>query len=163
MRKLLGAILFASLVLAGLAEAAPSEQPVTPSPSPSAAPVPGQPTPTPGTARPTFLPGQPPVPVTTSSVSACGTLTEALGGPVGDPMYLLAVTTSAGDRIRFRLSHGGSAPLDLVTHFMRGIPQTVRVSGVQTVANSATPDAISLTSFTVARVISCTLPATSTR
>lgn len=78
-------------------------------------------------------------------------------------MYLLTVTTGAGDRIRFRLSHGGSAPVGLVTQFMSGIPQTVRVSGVQTLANSATPDAISLTNFTVARVISCALPATSTR
>lgn len=160
MRKQLAAGLLASLALAGLAEAAPPTQPVTPSPSPSAAP--GQPTPTPGTAQPTFLPGQPPVPVTTSSVSACGMLTDALGGPVGDPMYLLSLVTSAGDRLRFRLSHGGSAPVDLVTVFRSGTPQTVRVSGVQTVANSATPDAISLTNFTVARVISCTLPSTST-
>ncbi len=168
---------------------------------PTVSPV-GQPvaTPTPTTgARPTFLPGQPPVPIpllpcgtmdtfppcirggviildragntaplpntSTNAQSApfstCGTLVEFLSGP-GDPRYVLAVMTTTQARVRVRLVGQGTAPSDLGDQFRRRTPQVVTISGTAGVPNSATPDAPTLTNFTITRVASCTMPNTST-
>ena len=148
----------AALAFGTQAQAGPTGQPATPTPTPTLFPtVTG--------ARPTFLPGQPPVPAlpnTSMLFRTCGTLVEAMGG-AGDPQYVLSVMATAEIRIRVRLVGRGTAPSDLVDRFVRGTPQIVTISGTAGVPNSATPDAHTITDFVVTRVASCTLPSTSTK
>lgn len=157
-----------AVALAGVAFGAQAH--AVPTVSPAGQPV-ATPTPTSGGARPTFLPGQPPVPIqplpNTSTnaqsepFSVCGTILEFLSGP-GDPRYVITVMTTTQARVRVRLVGEGSAPSDLGDQFRRRTPQAVTISGTAGVPNSATPDATTLRDFTVTRVASCTMPNTST-
>lgn len=161
-------LIMVAVALAGVAFSAQAH--AVPTVSPVGQPV-ATPTPTSGGARPTFLPGQPPVPAqplpntSTNAQSApfsvCGTIVEFLSGP-GDPRYVIALTTTTQARTRVRLVSQGTAPAGLGDQFRLGKPEVVAISGTAGVPNSATPDATTLREFTVTRVASCTMPNTST-